>query len=692
MRPQNISGFDFEGLIQREWIVTNGLGGFASSTLCGMNTRKYHGLLVAAMAPPTRRMVLLSHVDEVVYTAQGEFALSCNEYPGTIYPQGYRLLRAFSVEPFPRWAFQGEGFTIEKSLRLLPGENTVCLTYSLLAGDRPIALDIKPLLAMRAIHELMYQWNSRLAAEPRKDGLVRIPPSSRTPEIFFAHNAEFRPEPHWYLNTIYRRENERGYGGLEDLWNPGSFRWTLAPGETVHLGCSLEPVELARVCGELERAREDFDRQTAMLGAEKDENLDALLRAAGQFVVNIPAQVGEQNGVYAIPQYPWAPPSARAALKGFTGLFLVPQRFEQAKAVLLMLASRLRDGLVPTEFPESGEEPIYSGADTSLWFINAAGEYFRHTDDTATIRAIFPAIQKIIAAYRAGTKLGISTDAEHLIASCAPGVATSWMDAKVGDWVVTPRQGRTVELNALWYNALRTAGVLASQLGNKTAAQELESLAKDMQASFNRRFWNPQQGGCYDIAEKDQQDSSIRPNQLLAISLPYPVLSADRHVAVIELVLRELRTAMGVRSLAPRDPAYQGQYAGNVVARDRAQHQGSVYPWLLGPLATAFLRTFGREDASIATVRQWLEPCLDYLQGDGLGQLCELFDGDEPHRPRGAPASAISVAEVLRCYAQDVLGMASVKPPPRPLATPPDALPPLGSPSPIGGDVDSRRR
>jgi predicted glycogen debranching enzyme len=692
MRPQNISGLDFDGLLQREWLLTNGLGGYASSTLCGMNTRKYHGLLVAAMSPPARRMVILSHVEETVFTAQGEFALSSNEYPGTIHPQGYRLLRAFSVEPFPRWAFQGDGFTIEKSLRLLPGENTVCLTYSLLAGDRPVALDVKPLLALRGIHELMYQWNSRLSAETRKGGLVRIPPSSRTPEIFFAHDGEFRAEPHWYLNAIYRRENERGYGGLEDLWNPGAFRWTLSPGQTVHFGCSLEPVELQRLCGELERAREDFDRQTAMVGAERDEHLDALLRAAAQFVVSSPAQSPEQTPAYVIAQYPWAPASARAALWGFTGLFMVPRRFEQGRGLLVALASRLRDGLIPTEFPESGDEPAYSGADTSLWFINAVGEYFRGTNDSATIRALFPAIQKIIAAYRAGTTLGICCDAEYLIASRAPGIATSWMDAKVGDWVVTPRQGRTVELNALWYNALRTAAVLASHLGNKTAAQELESLAKNVQASFNQRFWNPNVSGCFDIAENDQQDSSIRPNQLLAISLPYPVLSADRHVAVIELVLRELRTPMGVRSLSPRDPAYQAQYTGNVLSRDRAQHQGSVYPWLIGPLATAFLRAFGREEGSIATVRQWLEPCLDYLQGDGLGQLCELFDGGEPHGPRGAPASALSVAEILRCYTQDVLGTTSIRPTPRPLSTPPDALPPLGHESSAIGSPDSRLR
>jgi predicted glycogen debranching enzyme len=658
----NVSDMNFEGLIEREWLVANGRGGFAASTVCGMNTRKYHGLLVAAMSPPVRRMVLLSHVEETLWTSQGEFSLSCNEYPGTIYPRGFQHLRAFNVDPFPRWAYQGEGFTIEKSLHLLPGENTVCMAYSLLTGEKSVTLEIRPLLALRGIHELMFQWNSRPGAEQKRNGLVRIPASTRTPEVFFAHDGDFRPEPHWHLNTIYRRENERGYSGLEDLWKPGAFRWTLGPGQTVHLVCSVDPVELTRVRGDLERARESFDRNTAIARSATEEELDTLLKAAEAFVVTSPAEPPGTRTVNVISQYPWSPPNARTTLVGFSGLLLVPGRLDEARSLLLWLAGKLQDGLIPTEFDESGEGPVYEGADTALWFINAAGEYFRLTGDEETARSLLTTAERIIKAYREGTRLGIFCDADGLIGSRAAGIATSWMDAKVGDWVVTPRHGRTVELNALWFNALRTTGAMASRLGKDNLAREWETLAQTTQASFNRKFWNPAMNCCYDVVEDNSVDASVRPNQILAISLPYPVLAPEQNEAVVRLVLSELLTPMGVRTLSPRDPAYQGHYGGSVVSRDRAQHQGSAYPWLLGPLAAAYIRTFGRSDDTLSAIRRWLEPCLRYMAGDGLGQLCELCDGDAPHAARGAMASALSVAEMLRCYANELLGTATVRP------------------------------
>ncbi|MGD0462758.1 MAG: amylo-alpha-1,6-glucosidase [Tepidisphaeraceae bacterium] len=668
MSSQNISDMSFDGLIEREWLATNGIGGYACSTLCGLNTRKYHGLLVAAMAPPVRRMVLLSHVEETVWTSRGEFALSCNEYPGTIFPRGFQHLRAFNVDPFPRWAYQGDGFTIEKSLHLLQGQNTVCLSYSLLTGEKSVTLEIKALLAMRGIHELMYQWNSRLGPEVKAQGVVRIPASTRTPEVFLAGDGEFRADPRWYLNTIYRREDERGYSGLEDLWKPGSFRWTLVPGQTVHLACSTEPVEPEKICAELERAREDFDRQTAIVRSGAEDQLETLLKAATAFVVSSPAEPAAERPVQVISQYPWSAPNGHTALAGFGGLFLVTGRVNEGRSLLLSLAGQIRDGLVPTDFPESGEAPRYNGADTSLWFIKAVGEYAQFSDDEPALRTLFAAVEKIIKAYREGTGLGIFCDGDGLVGSRAPGTATSWMDAKVGDWVVTPRSGRTVELNALWFNALRTGSALATRLGKIAPAHEWEALAQKVQASFNRRFWNPKLNCCYDVVEDAALDASIRPNQILAISLPYPVLSPDRCKHVVQLVLDELLTPMGVRSLSRGDPAYVGHYVGNVVSRDRAQHQGTVYPWLLGPLAIAYLRTFGRSDDSISKISQWLEPCLKYLSSDGLGQLCEFCDGDAPHTARGAIASALSVAEVLRCYSQEILGIAAARPRNRPIS------------------------
>lgn len=671
MRPISISDMSFDNLIDREWTVANGIGGYASSSLCGLNTRKYHGLLVAAMSPPVRRMVLLSHVEETLLTSHGEFALGNNEYPGTIFPRGYTHLRAFNVEPFPRWAYQGDGFTLEKSLRLLAGENTACLSYTLLTGEKPVTLEVKALLALRGIHELMYQWNSRLTGEIRNKGLVRVPASARTPEVFFAHDGEFRAEPHWHLNAIYRREDQRGYSGLEDLWKPGSFRWTLSPGQTVHLACSTEPVELARVLADLNQARENLDRQTAVVSSESDSRLEMLVRAGESFVLTVPGETAGQYSVYVIPQYPWSSPGTRAALIGFTGLFLIPGRLEDARSLLFGLASQLRGDMIPTDYPETGGSPNYQGADISFWFINAVGEYFRQTEDETFIRSLFPAIETIIENHRKGTGPQYFCAADGLIGAHCAGPAT-WMDAQVGDWVVTPRRGRPVELNALWYSALLTAARFAGKLGCTALASDWEQLAQKVQASFNRRFWNPQLNCCFDVVDDGGSDPAVRPNQIFALSLPHAVLTPERHKPVLERILDELLTPMGLRTLARRDPAYQEHYAGNVVSRDRAQHQGSIHPWLLGPLATAYLKTNGRSDETISKVLEWITPCVEYMEGDGLGQLPELFDGDAPHAPRGAVASAAGAAEILRVYARDVLGISMLRktPPPIPAAIP----------------------
>jgi predicted glycogen debranching enzyme len=659
MRPANISEMNFNELIGREWIATNGLGGYASSTICGMNTRKYHGLLVAAMAPPARRMVLLSHVEEIVRTSQDEFALGNNEYPGTIFPQGYNFLRAFNVDPFPRWAYQGEGFTIEKSLRLLEGENTACLSYSLLTGEKSVTLEIKALLALRPIHELMYQWNSRLAAEV-KPRLVRIPATSRTPEIFFVHDGEFRAEPHWHLNTIYRRENDRGYSGLEDLWKPGVFKWTLSPGQTVHLVCATEPTELARVCAELDRARDAFDRQTAIVASESDETLEMLARAAESFVVTLPGQTSGERSVHVIKQYPWSSTSGRAALVGFRGLLMVPGRMEEGKSLLFGLAAQMRGAHVPTDFTESGE-PTFNGADTALWFVDAVGEYCRRSADDKTAAALFAAVEKIIGTYQRTDDEKVYSDKDGLVGWRSSGAAGTWMDAQLGDWVMTPRMGQPVELNALWYNALVTASKLASKLGKAATAQQWEQLAAQVQESFNRRFWNSKSNCCYDVVDGEKADGSIRPNQIFALSLPYSVLAQPRHEAVIQKMISDLLTPMGVRSLAPGDPGFQGRYAGNIVSRDRALHQGSVYPWLLGPLVSAYVKLHGRGEETTATISRWLSPCLRYMASDGMGQICEIFDGESPKDARGALASSLGAGELLRAYAQDVLGISTLR-------------------------------
>lgn len=653
-----VRGMDLDGLLTREWLVTNGIGGYASSTAVGLNTRKYHGLLVASMAPPVRRMVLLSRVEESLWCNGQRIDLGCNEYPGAIYPQGHRFLNRFQSEPVPQWTYEGEGWRLVKTLRLLPGQNTTVLSYVFEGAAKAVDLELRPLLAMRPIHELAFQCNWNLTAENRGSRHHRVPATSRSPEVFFAHNGRFQSEPNWYLSQIYRREQERGYAGLEDLWTPGVVRFRVARARTAHFVCSADPIQFRSAVGDA-----DAPVRTAPQAPATDVWADALLRAAGQFVVG--ADEGGDRVAHCIGGYPWAAPSGRDALVGLTGLFLVGGRFAEAKSLLVSMASKLNNGLMPSRFAEGGGPPVYEGADVSLWFVNAASEYLRYSHDEASVAGqLLDVVCRIINAYRWGagcSGLEIRGDAEGLLAIRAPGIAATWMDAKVGDRVVTPRVGRPVELNALWYNAVRTAGELCARFGRVERAKSLAGLANSIRDGFNRRFWNEERGCCLDVVEDQGRDPSVRPNQLLALSLPFAVLAPDRHEKVLERVKSELLVPFGIRTLSPRDPGYHGRYEGNVQSRDRAYHNGSVFPWLLGPYVSAVLKIRGRSATVRREARELLRPCLDLIAQEG--RLCELFDGDAPHRPGGAIACALSVAEVLRCYVEDVLGQEPVAPP-----------------------------
>jgi predicted glycogen debranching enzyme len=643
----------FEGLIGREWLQANGLGGYASSTICGMNTRKYHGMLVAAMTPPVRRMVILSHIEERVIVGNSVAELSCNEYPDTIHPRGDQLLRAFSAHPFPRWAYQSDGFTIEKSLRLLEGENAVCVAYTLLAGESAVDLELRPLLALRPIHELMYQWNGRLRADCRENGRVRIGATSRTPEVFLSHDGEFAEEPVWYLNTIYRREQERGYAGLEDLWTPGVVRRRLAPGQTLHLACSMEKVDLDRVISLAHRPPVGV-----MVDPAAGEELAHLTEAARPYVVNINSEATANRTTSIITHYPWSSPSVRGAMISMAGLLLVPGRFEEAKSLLQSTAALADAGVLPSELPEDGSQPVYHGADVSLWFINAIGQYWTYTEDEKTVAGLLNVLDEIIEHYRRGTHLGIAADADGLIVTRAVGIPTTWMDASLIDWVVTPRRGRPVEINALWHNALRLVADFHRRLGRPERSRQINMLADSAQRAFNQRFWNPELNCLYDVVDDKAIDGSVRPNQLFAVSLPHPVVWRERQAAVVDAVMNDLLIPYGVRTLSPRDPAYKARYQGNVVLRDSAYFQGTAFPWLLGPLVTAMLRVRGRTEQSLHLARRILRPAITWMEGEGMGLMCELFDGDSPHRPGGALASAPAAGELLRAWAEDVLAIA----------------------------------
>lgn len=671
-----VSHLDFPALVAREWLATNGIGGYACSTIPSLNTRKYHGLLVAAMSPPVRRMVLLSRVEETLTLEGRRYPLGCAEYPGAIHPQGHHYLRAFNCDPFPRWAYQTQAGTVEKSLRLLRGENTVILTYTLLTGGKSIGMELRPLLALRPIHELMQQWNGRLLLEARGEQQHRLAATSRTPEVFMAHTGVCQTAPDWYLNHVYRREIERGYASMEDLWSPGLTRFTLPPGQPMHFVCSTDPIDLERV---LERADwQCSTRECVIVPSEvgptrriappsADPTFDALVTAAGQFpVAGPPDGAGERasdKSVICIGAYPWGAPSVRASLIGFTGLLLIPGRLGDARALLLSLAERVRHGLLPAYLPEDGGAIAWGSADVSLWWINAVFNYFRYTCDVATLRRkLLDVAIGIIDAFRRGDDAAVRVDSEGLLAVESSDGPATWMDAMVGDWVLTPRNGRAVEINALWFNAVCAAAELSERYGSTERAAELALFGRRIEDAFNRRFWNEAEGCCHDVVADDATDSSVRPNQLLAVSLPFPVLSLGRHARVLEKVKEQLLTPRGIRTLWPRDPHYVGRYEGNVVSRDKAHFNGSAHPWLLGPYVTALLRVRGRGAAARDEARAAFAGVFDYLMEEGIGQVCELFDGDAPHRPGGAPVSALSISELLRAYTEDLLDLGPAMP------------------------------
>jgi glycogen debranching enzyme len=688
-----VRGASLDELLSREWLAVNHLGGYATGTVAGLNTRKYHGLLVATMEPPVRRAVLLSRVEDTVVAGAKSDALANSEYPGTIFPRGFEALAAFSNDPFPRWAYQGDGWTLHKELHLLRGHNTVCLRYTLLAATQPVRLEVRPLLALRPIHELTYQWNGSLAADTQRKGFIHIAATGRTPNVYLAHDGSFENMSTWYLNTIYRREVERGYGGLEDLWMPGIFSWELSPGQAVHFVCSAEPPNLRKVVAEVEEASraEDARRGLRLSGDASPHrrprpapDVAALLRAADQFMVEIPppepapddddsadsaniTPTPAEAVVAIMSAFPWAAPNLRDALIGLPGLLLTTGRLDEAGAYLSSLMALERNGLLPTEISEDGSGLRYEGADVSLWFIHAVHQYLQvagaageeRAGAYAARQALVAGLLRIIEHYRAGTDLGISIDADGLLQSRMPNLPTTWMDGKVGDWVVTPRAGMPVELNALWHNALCAVAELLSQNSpsvlERLLADELLQLAASMRRAFNERFWNETADCCYDVLNEQVSDPSIRPNQILAISLPFPVLAAEYGSRLLATVGKHLVVPMGLRTLAPFDPNYMSHYGGDVVSRDRAYHQGSAYPWLLGPWCDAMVRVHGCSDTIRPEIAGALRPCIEYLMGNGSGQLCELFDGDSPHAPGGAIASARSVGELLRAYFTHVL-------------------------------------
>ncbi len=624
----------------REWLETDGLGGFASGTATGIRTRRYHALMLTATAPPTGRMVLANGFDAWLETAGGKFALSSQCYaPGVIGGDGAQRIEAFGWEPWPYWIFKTEdGTRVELEIFSVKGRPVTCLSWKLLGPPRHAVLSVRPFLAVRDYHS-MHKCNPgfRFDAEVKPDR-VQWRPYPGTPAVTALTNGGYSHDPQWYYNFLYEAERERGLDCQEDLAAPGVLSWDLADGKaalllttgehaSTELPAVVKPVELLNRFREAElKRREHFS--------------SPLQKAADDYIV----RRGRAKTVIA--GYPWFTDWGRDTFIALRGLCLATGRLEDASDILLAWADSVSEGMLPNRFPDHGEQPEFNSVDASLWYIVAVHEYLQAGKAAGAERkALIAAVEAILEGYSRGTRFGIHADTDGLLACGVPGVQLTWMDAKVGDWVVTPRIGKPVEIQALWLNALKIGGQF-SPLWEEMFDRGL--------VSFRERFWN-EAGGClYDVVDCNHEagttDAAFRPNQILAVGgLPFSLLEPDQALRVVAAVEARLWVPLGLRSLAPDGPGYTPRYEGGVHERDAAYHQGTVWPWLIGPFVEAWVRVRGGTNAAKREARgKFLSPILAHLKGAGLGHISEIADAEPPHTPRGCPFQAWSVGEALR--------------------------------------------
>ena len=642
---------DLDEATTREWLETNGIGGFASSTIVGMNTRRYHGLLVAALHPPVGRIVTLSSYQDTAKVGSREYELGCNRYSDTVHPQGYRHLEYMQDTPWPTFGYKVGKAQITKDVFMPYGQNTTVVSYT---SDQDIALDVRPLVAFRDYHHTTRQ-NGAIASSPQVGkNAIHYTPYDGQPTLHISHSAgQFIGDGFWYFDFEYQVERYRGLDAVEDLFSPGSLTFELTAGERVSLVASIGDEVAIDDVDNLREAEADRRKSRSASIVVEDEFVTSLANAADAYVVRRDKDLSS-----IIAGYPWFSDWGRDTFIALPGITLVTGRFDQAVGMLKAFARACDRGMIPNRFPDHGEQADYNSVDASLWYVQAVSRYLDYTGDFASIEEdIWPTIKSIVTSYHDGTRYGIHADKDGLIAAGEGNVQLTWMDAKVGDWVVTPRHGKPVEINALWYHALRVAKELASRFGDLEFESTVSSYAERVQSVFDSVYWNSETGCLNDVITLDGElDAAIRPNQLLALSLSGGLVSQPHATSVVETVERELLTPRGLRSLAPSHPSYQGHYGGDQHSRDGAYHQGTVWGWLIGPFITAYVKTHGKSDQARENAAAFIEPFRSHLFEAGLGHISEIFDGDGPHTSRGCYAQAWSVAEVLRCYVEDILG------------------------------------
>lgn len=637
---------NFQEASRREWLITNGIGGYAAGTIAGVRTRRYHGLLVGALKPPLGRTLLLSSLDERVEYLGQTCPLFTNQWgEKDVEPRGFHHLERFHLEgTTPVWTFAVGDALLEKRVWMEQGANTTYIRYRVLRGTEPLDLTLKAVVNQRDHHAVTRAGAWEMRVEPVPKGL-RLAVQEERPFYLLSRDARVDPREEWYEGYYLSLEDERGLDVLDDNFHAGDFHAVLSPGESITVVASTRAdpaLEGAKAFADRRAYERDLLERSPLKQAPLP--IQRLTLAADQFLVRRPTPEAP-DGTSVIAGYPWFADWGRDTMIALPGLTLATGRPEVARGILKTYAHYVDRGMLPNRFPERGETPEYNTVDATLWYFEALRAYRAWTGDADLIRELFPILAEIIAWHQRGTRYGIQVDPEDgLLSAGEAGLQLTWMDAKVDDWVVTPRVGKPVEINALWYNALRVMADFARDTGVEARLYQQE--AERVRKSFER-FWNSSVGYCYDVIDGSAgDDPALRPNQLFAVSLLHSPLNQEQAQAVVEACARHLLTSHGLRSLAPFEPGYEGHYGGGRRERDGSYHQGTVWGWLIGPFVLAHLRVY-RDPAA---ARAYLAPLLRHLRAHGVGTISEIFDGDPPFLPRGTFAQAWSVAEVLRAW------------------------------------------
>ncbi len=634
---------DFEAATSREWLETNGIGGFASGTISGANSRRYHAILTAATKPPLGRITMLSKFEETLTIDGKSYQLSANQYSGSVDPQGFKCLKSFRLDPFPIWIYEVEGIEIEKKIFMRDGENTTVCQWSIKSqiANRKSQIEIKPLLSFCDYHALQHETAAINHEIQIAENQVLIQPFAEMPELFFAHNAEnIETTGFWYRNFEYAIEKERGFDFREDLFQPFILNFDLSDAAIVIVSTEKQNFLNAKKFenSEIERRRDLISKAEA-----KDDFRAQLVAAADQFIVKRGA------GETVIAGYPWFSDWGRDTMIALNGLTLATNRTEISRDILLEFSCHLSQGMLPNRFPDAADEAEYNTVDATLWYFEAIRAYVEKTGDDEFVREnLYQKLAETVAWHLRGTRYNIHVDTDGLLYAGEEGSQLTWMDAKIGDLVITPRIGKPVEIQALWYNALKIMADFAEKFGDDLDQKRYEAMAEMAKQSFNAVFWNDAEDCLFDVVINGKRDGSVRPNQIFAVSLPNSMLSIGQAQKVVAKVESELLTPVGLRSLSPKDAQYCPIYIGSPLERDSSYHQGTVWGWLIGGFVDAYRRVYPNGNQTEKRVEEILSGFKKHLTEAGIGQISEIFDADAPHAPRGCPAQAWSVAEVLR--------------------------------------------